>query len=339
MVWCVVTEATTDVVLQSIAGWGIGPHLPPVERLEIAALGPALSTQKLIGVLQAMVETGACEVDDAAALEVAHLDAMAEALLLEDMLLQAADVLDEAGIAWRVLKGSALAHLVHPDPAQRCFGDIDLLIRGEEILEAVDALTRAGASRAQPALSETFDRRFSKSVTLHWRNRTELDIHRTLAPGPFGLRVDAEDLFAQPRTFTLAGRPLLTLNPEMHLLHGAIHVALGDVVPRFGNVRDIALLLNVPNLDADRVRDVARSWGCELPLALGLRAAGDIGADGHPLVTWARGFSASAPDLQLLAVYRHKANRFRAQAWATLRVLPWRDKPIYAKSLLRRGKD
>ncbi len=336
---CVVTDESTEVVLRSIAGWGIGPHLPPVEPIDIEAMGPALSSQKLIGVLQAMVETGACEVDDSAALEVAHLDAMAESLLLEDMLLQAAAVLDEAGIAWRVLKGSALAHLVHPDPAQRTFGDIDLLVRGEEIIEAVDALTRAGATRAQPALSETFDRRFSKSVTMRWRNRTELDVHRTLAPGPFGLRVDTEDLFVDPRTFTLAGRPLLTLNPEMHLLHGAIHVALGDVLPRLGNVRDLALLLNVPDLDGDHVREVARSWGCELPLALGLRAAGDIGADGHPLVTWARGFSAPAADLQLLAVYRHKANRFRAQAWATLRVLPWRDKPIYARSLLRRGND
>ncbi len=327
----------TDPLLRSIAGWGIGPHLPPVEPVAFAASASSVGTEKLIGVLQAMVETGACDVDDAAALEVAHLDAMAEALLLEDMLLQAADVLDEAGLSWRVLKGPALAHLVHPDPAQRSFGDIDLLVRGEEIIEAVDALTRAGASRAQAQLSETFDRRFSKSVTLHWRNKTELDMHRTLAPGPFGLRIDTDDLFADPHTFTLAGRPLLTLTPEMHLLHGAIHVALGDVEPRLGNVRDLALMLNVPSLDDQAVRAVAAKWGCELPLALGLRAAGDIGAEKHPLVTWARSYPPSAGDLQLLAVYRQKAGRFRAQAWATLRVLPWRDKPSYAKSLLRRG--
>ena len=37
-----------------------------------------------------------------------------------------------------------------------------------------------------PALSSSYDRRFAKSVTLRWRGTTELDIHRTLAAGPYG---------------------------------------------------------------------------------------------------------------------------------------------------------
>jgi hypothetical protein len=89
------------------------------------------------------------EADDRARIARAHEDAMREALLLEEELLRASEVLATAGIDHRVLKGAALAHMIHPDPAERCFGDNDVLVAAGDIDAAVGALLEAGA-RCRP---------------------------------------------------------------------------------------------------------------------------------------------------------------------------------------------
>ncbi len=326
-----------DELLPAIAGWGLaGAPSMPSARVTTAAILPAVLQHKLIGVLEAMLRAGDVRVDDEASISGAHADAMAEALLLEDVLLQAIDILDAAGVDWRLLKGAALAHTVHPDPAQRSFGDNDLMIQGDQIATAIDVLTAAGARRLQPRLSPLFDRRFTKSVTLAWLSGTELDLHRTLAPGPFGLRIVTGDLFDEPSVFELAGRTVATLPLELHLAHGAIHLALGDVDPRLGSVRDVALLLENHDIDSARVCDLARRWRCELPVAIGIRAAAGIGAADHPLLDWARSVEPSAADRRLLESYRQPQGRFRAQAKASLRVLGWRDRVAYTWAITRR---
>lgn len=60
--------------------------------------------------------------------------------------------------------------------------------------------------------------------------------------GPYGLLINLGDLFRDPAEILLAGRSVRTLSADLHLLHRAIHVALGDVDARLGNVRDLGLL-------------------------------------------------------------------------------------------------
>ncbi len=331
---------TDPLLLREIAGWRVvPPGSGPRRSMVVAELLPEVLRHKLIGVLAAMIEADEIEVDDEAAVWQAHNDAMAACLMLEDVLLQAVDVLDAAGIEWRVLKGSALAHGLPADPSERSFGDNDLLVRGAQIEAAVEVLTAAGGRRLQPRVSPAFDRRFSKSITMGWLAGTELDLHRTLAPGPFGLTIDPDDLFTRlsgSASFPLAGRELPTLDSTGHLLQAAIHVALGDIEPRLGNVRDIAWLLTGVDVDADVVVATASRWHCELPVALGIRAAAELGVRAHPLVEWAEAFRPRSRDARSLSSYRRRPGRFRAQAMAALRVLPWRDRPAYLWSLWRR---
>ena len=326
------TVAPTGV-LAFVAGWDLdrGP-VDCVEPLDVGRhLGP-LRQHKLVGVARAAADAGALVVDDADALARAHEDAMAEALLLEDVMLAAVDALAEQGIDALTLKGSALAHLLGPDPSERTFGDTDLLVPSESLTAAASALEQVGATRIQAGVSPEFERRFAKSVTLRWRADTELDLHRTLAPGPYGLTIASADLFRSPATFDLAGHTVATLSLEMHALHAAIHVALGDVEPRLGNVRDLALLLR-HDLDLDLVMRTVEAWRCAHPVAVGLRAAAAIGAADHALLDWAEAHRPSRRDRALLASYREREGRFRAQSWASLRVLGWRDRIAFARSL------
>lgn len=327
----------TDAWVASLAGYGLaGAAAPGPIPAPIADVLFAVRTHKLIGVLAAAVaeEAVAVEADERAQIARAHEGAMRESLLLEEMLLRALSVLDEAGVDHRILKGSALAHLIHADPAERSFGDNDILVAPADVDRAVAALTEAGAFRPMPPLSATYDRRFAKSVTLRWHGPSEMDVHRTLAAGPYGYLIDLDDLARDPVVFELAGRPVKSLPPELHLLHGAIHVALGDVEARLGNVRDLALLAAHPAVDAGAVIERATAWRCAAPVAMGLRATAALGHDRTPVEEWADDHVVDATDRRRLEAYADRAGRFRRQALASWGVLSWPDRFAFARALL-----
>jgi hypothetical protein len=144
------------------------------------------------------------------------------------------------------------------------------------------------------------------------------------------------DIRSDPRVLTLAGRALDTPSVEVHLLHGALHAALGDVEPRLGNLRDIALMVRRPDLDIDHVLGTARGWRCEAPIAQGIAAAEALGHAGTPLTDWAIRYRPTAGDEKLLAAYAERQGRFRRQALASMRVLPnWSERIAYARSVGR----
>lgn len=322
-------------VLEVVAGWDLADGVVDgVEPFEVDRHLADVEAHRLIGVLMAAMRAGDIQVDRPDRVAAAHERAMAQCLLLEDTMLAAVEVLAEAGVDSRLLKGAAIAHLL-PDPGLRTFGDTDLLVASDQLAAAAAALERSGGRRAQPPVSDTWERRFAKSITLHWRGRTEIDLHRTLAPGPYGHLVDLDELAASAAIVTVGGVEVLTLEPELHLVHGALHAALGDVEPRLGNLRDIAALLERGDLDVDRVMRTVVRWGAEAPFAVGVKAAGAIGAR-HAVVDWAEAYRPPARDRRLLASYAERDGRFRRQTLASLTVVPWRDKPALLRSLADR---
>ena len=100
------------------------------------------------------------------------------------------EALEKAGIAHRVLKGHAWAHTVYPDPSWRAFGDVDLLVGTDDSDRAVEVLESTGVRRTLPEVRPGFDRRFGKDATLLSASGREVDLHRLLVAGPYGLWVD-----------------------------------------------------------------------------------------------------------------------------------------------------
>ena len=209
-----------------------------------------------------MVDAGLVDLSEAQRVEPSerHESEMVACLELEAMMLTGIEVLTAAGVAPVVLKGPALAHLIAADPAQRSFGDIDLLVRADHVARALTALRAEGAERLVPELSPGYDRRFAKSITVGW-DRFELDLHRTLAPGPYGLLIDQDSLHGATVDLVVGGRRLSTLDLDRHLVHACYHAVLGDVAPRLASQRDIVALHQRPDLNADAAID-----GLDLPL-------------------------------------------------------------------------
>ncbi len=313
------------------------PERPLLEH-KWERLRDTLGTQRVTGLAIAAADDGALVLDDAqrAALEEDHLEALAHVLRLERDLLDVHDVLAAAGVPFAVLKGSAVAHLDYVDPALRTFGDNDLLLPSDRFADGLAALMDHGFVRPAAEIAPGFDVRFGKGATLRDSDLgRELDIHRTLAMGPHGLMIRLEELWADPVAFELGGRRIAALGAEQRCLHACFHASIGNSTRRVLPFRDVAEMVLFGRGDADRVRELARSWRAEAVVA---RAVVETWtalelADEPPLVAWARGRVPTRREERLLGVYA-PGSSYAAKAVAGLAVLPsWGDRVAYVRLL------
>ncbi len=181
-----------------------------------------LATQhRVVGLLWSAIEHGAVD----ASADVIDLagdrttNALRTCLLSEQNAVHALAALARVGIAVRMLKGVAIAHLDHADPSERVYGDCDLLISRADYDRALAALTDAGFRRAEPPVRGWWERRFAKAIVLYAPAGGELDLHLTITGGYFGERIDHERLWsASSRPFLLAGVEAHGLDVEGRLL-------------------------------------------------------------------------------------------------------------------------
>jgi hypothetical protein len=267
----------------------------------------------------------------------AHRASMVTSLFLEAALVQTAELLEEAGIEHRILKGSAVAHLDYPDPALRSFGDVDMLVRSSQFDDAVEALEAVGHRRKFPEPRPGFDRRFGKGSCLVSPEGYEIDLHRTLAMGPYGVKINLDDLWRRSSAFELAGRQFQALGPEERFLHACCHAVLGDNPPRLASLRDVAQMRLGRPLDEDLTRQFSSSWGVDAVVARAVQMAGDaLGLEPHtPLANWAAGFPLTRTDRRSLAAYTGTTATYAGKSFAAVRAIPgMRDKAAFMFTLV-----
>lgn len=315
--------------LTSVAAYGLdsSAHLPEaaLPTDEWTTFLRAVIVHRLSGLLISAIDAGrfpATEGQREEAMSV-QVDAMHLALLLEAALLELDERFTEVEVVYRLLKGPSFAHLLYPDPSLRPFGDIDLLVAGDDFARAGSVIAGLGGSRPSPELSPGFDRRFSKGATFSLRSGLELDLHRTFVFGPFGFRMVAEDLFATSAHIELAGRRLPTLGREERFVHACYHAALGSPAPRLLTVRDVGQGLLDGGLDSDRAKELTARWQGQAVLAAAIRLACDTLeiAPAVPLVEWAGRYQIGRRDRRALSVYR-SGGSYLAQAAASVTSIP-----------------
>jgi Uncharacterised nucleotidyltransferase len=338
-----IASVATDLP-RRIAGYGLpGTTLTfPEDVLDGAtwdATLAAVARERITGHLTQAIHDGVFPVtaDQQAACVDAHERALALALLLERLLLTKVAQLDAVKIPTRVLRGPAVAHAVYPDPAFRSFGDVDLLV-GEQDYDAALAMFCAhGARRRYPEPRPGFDRRFGKGVCLETPAGLEIDVHRRLVAGPFGLAVDSDELFESSTTFSLGGYELQALDPEARFLDACFHAALGGANRRLLALRDVAQMALCSPLDVARVRRLCREWRCGIVVRRAIGLAWDAFMfDATPeVVRWACVHEATRFERQALDAYVGADRSYARQAVAGLQALQrFRDKAAYAASLL-----
>jgi hypothetical protein len=340
-------RAGVDATLDAVAAYGLAgsrralPTAPLSRALWPTFLGE-VARERLAGLLGAAIIDGAFPVsaEQFEAAATLQTQVAATALLVERLLLVVAERLGQSGVDFRVLKGPAVAHLDYADPALRCFGDLDVLVRTVDFAPAVALLESDGGHRESPELRRGFDERFGKGAMIAMPGDLEVDLHRTFVAGPLGMTIDLEGLFLTATPFRVGNRQLAGLGTEERFLHACIHAGVGRPA-RLCSLRDIAQMLLRGDLDTDRVHALAHSWRATAVVARAVHLAWrtlDI-ADSMPLTAWAARYRFDASDNRLLDAYLGGDQSYTRQAIATLRVIPrHRDKVAYARSLLFPGR-
>src|SRR5437879_3101885 len=80
-----------------------------------------------------------------------------------------------------------------------------------------------GFTRPRPEPRPGFSERFGKAATHRGVDGLELDLHRTLVVGPFGLWLEPDELFEHAILFHLWGRELRRLDDTALVLHACLN--------------------------------------------------------------------------------------------------------------------
>ena len=194
-----------------------------------------------------------------------------------------------AGLKYLVLKGMATAHHDYPRRGLRHSGDIDILVRRDELPAVWSTLVDAGH-----VADETADRRYAKGMMFVHPSGVEIDVHTWLT-----LYVEQSDelLFANR---TAPGAELPALSPAGRLVHAASHLFYSPPgMPddpagqrRLTSAADIVAIQSAQDVDEDELLalamglNVAAIVGCALHAVRGITGLGLEPSSSWPEPTW-----------------------------------------------------
>lgn len=186
-----------------------------------------------------------------------------KALFLSRELIRIVDRLSAFGIETLPYKGLALAEVIYGDIALRQSGDIDLLIRPQDLLRIRDALRELGYT-PHFSLSEAEERAYLKSGYEYAFDGPGgpnlLEVQWAIQPRFYSIDFDMTGLFQRAVTVTVAGHPMRTLSSEDLLLTLSAHAAK-HVWARLVWLCDIARMMNLPDLNWSWIGSQANGLG------------------------------------------------------------------------------
>lgn len=329
--------AETDSIhafLRALATYRLAgaPDLPAADDVSPADLVLEAERTRLLGPLMDAALNGDLVLpDDTIAYLVERHEAnMLWCIRLEVRLLEVRDQFEAAGgVEHLVVKGPAIAHLDEDDPSMRSFADIDILVAAPHIDRAIQVLEHAGATRPWPERRPGFDRRFAKSVTMTGADHIEVDVHRMLCDGVFGIRVPVDELFADAEAFALGGEAVPTLSRAHRMLHSAYHAVLGSPAPKLSSLRDLARYFSSPDLSPSVVAPVAERWRGTAVLATAVDlTTNELNFDSLEWNDWLASVSVAPTEFQ--RVERH---RIEGSSFGRGKFDMWRELPTTSKRL------
>lgn len=267
----------------------------------------------------------------------ARVETAAANRALLDVLARVLRALERQGVAALALKGLALGAALYGDVALRPVGDLDLLVRAEQVGAAQDALGTLGyvpawAEPAPGAMTELADEAAMVSTDPALGPAHTLDLHWHLAGAAYYRRqIDVSWFWETAVAARLEGVAVRTLGAEARLLYLCAHQALHHRGARLLWTCDIGRCVGAAGgpIDWQVFLDRAQAYGLVLPVrAMLAQAQAQLGA-AVPAAAWDR-LALAQPGRQEAAAYRivGRARQSRLARFALdLAYLPgWRTK-------------
>ena len=180
------------------------------------------------------------------------------------------------GIELILLKGSHLAKFVYRDIGLRAMSDIDIMVKKEEFLKALELLFQMGFGAPSEEKLESIERfkaNFNKispnlrhfPSLVDQRKKVKLDLHFSPVKLTAPFNIDIDGLWERSKKAEINGTNVLLLSPEDLLLHISIHNSYNHKFKFYGikAICDTAQTLTYygTEIDWDRLRHRASGGG------------------------------------------------------------------------------
>ncbi|NBV24337.1 MAG: hypothetical protein EBS05_20765 [Proteobacteria bacterium] len=244
--------APPEAARQAWQEWRIGTDFTAVD---------SASGRLLLWIFHRREELG-LSAADSAALEPHYRRAWLRNQVLLNRCAELVGQLQAKGIDCLLLKGIALLTEVYGDEGGRFLEDFDLLVRREQVPQAISALNSLGWLSPHPE-------ELSPEKHGHGFENTEgfsCDVHWHLIWRPH-MAVDESPLWAAKRPIRIRDETTFTLSVEHLLLHLCIHGMAWETVPPIKWILDVHLLLQRHGIQWDKVLTEAERRGVTLPLS------------------------------------------------------------------------
>jgi hypothetical protein len=150
-------------------------------------------------------------------------------------------LLDAGGLRPVTLKGAALRISAYPDPAQRSFGDVDLLLPESDIDQAASSLVAAGYALGDQEVLARYRREH-----FHYRltnpSGFQVELHWALLPPGAAMDLSPERLLKRSLTVERTGEPAIRIPSAEDMV---LHLASQETEDWFSTIRRL--------VDIDRV--------------------------------------------------------------------------------------
>jgi hypothetical protein len=198
-----------------------------------------------------------------------------KALLLSRELIRIVDRLSVLGIEVMPYKGLALAELIYGDIALRQAGDMDLLIRPQDLPRIRDVARELGYT-PHLSLTPAEERSYLKFGYEYAFDGAAgpnlLEVQWAIQPYFYAIDFDMDGLFQRATTVKVAGHPMKTPSSEDLLLVLSAH-ASKHVWGRLVWLCDIARIMAIPALNWDWIGEQASALGIVNIVCVSLLAA------------------------------------------------------------------
>ncbi|HLV87150.1 MAG TPA: nucleotidyltransferase family protein [Candidatus Sulfotelmatobacter sp.] len=201
-----------------------------------------------------------------------------KSFLLSRELIRITQHLSDHNIESLPYKGLALAELLYGDIALRQAGDIDLLLRPEDLpravsaLAAIDYVQHSGFSAAEQKAYRKSGYEYAFDGPA---GRNILEVQWAFQPRFYAVEFDLDAVFERAIGITVAGHRMRTPSLEDHLLTLSVHAAK-HMWGRLIWLCDIARLAARPDLDWNWTLPQARELGVTRILAVSLMLANQL---------------------------------------------------------------
>jgi hypothetical protein len=190
----------------------------------------------------------------------------------------------ERSIPVMLLKGAALVRLAYRDPGLRPMGDVDLLVRREDLRRAADALLSHGLAPVLPGREEQYERDHH-----HWAPfktpdlSLVMELHHDLAAPGSSVQAVIDGVWRRAQPVAGTGAPALAPSASDLVLHQCVHTSSHALFYPLLTLCDLTETVRAATgIDWDGLAETAREWNASRQAFCFLSLTEDLLAPGIP---------------------------------------------------------